>query len=123
MDLAYCYSGTDILINKLNIRNSSKLREAERMLSSLRIHDLLEQPIKGDFDLKHLQKIHAYIFQDIYTWAGKIRTVDIAKGNMFCKVLFIEEQANDLFVKLKNEKYLRGIGKEDMIQKLAFYFF
>ncbi|MCM1559798.1 MAG: Fic family protein [Butyrivibrio sp.] len=34
--------------------------------------------------MKHLQAIHAYIFQDVYDWAGELRKVDIAKGNMFC---------------------------------------
>ena len=50
--------------------------------------DLLEKPVTGKFDFEHLRNIHKYIFQDIYSWAGKIRTVDIAKSNMFCKVQF-----------------------------------
>lgn len=42
--------------------------------------ELVDKPIQGKFDLKHLQSIHKYIFQDVYEWAGKIRKVDIAKG-------------------------------------------
>jgi cell filamentation protein len=34
----------------------------------------------GDFDLRHLRAIHRHLFQDVYDWAGEIRTVEIAKG-------------------------------------------
>jgi cell filamentation protein len=47
----------------------------------LRILELLDKPVSGAFDLKHLQAIHAYIFQDVYDWAGELRKVDIAKGS------------------------------------------
>lgn len=122
MDQIYCYPGTNVLKNKLNIRSQDKLYAAERKLTNLRIFDLVENPIKGQFDLKHLQKIHEYIFQDIYDWAGKIRTVDIAKGNMFCKVQFLHSQADDIFKKLKSDKYLNGLSKQEAAIKLAFYF-
>jgi cell filamentation protein len=122
MDRIYCYPGTDILVNKLNIQNHKRLLDAERKLTNLRILDLLENPVKGSFDLTHLQAIHRYIFQDIYTWAGKIRTVDIAKKTMFCKVQFIQSQANDIFRKLKMDHYLEGFSQRDLALKLAFYF-
>ena len=93
-DKIYCYPNSDVLINKLNIHDRDKLREAERKLTMLRLMDLLEKPVTGKFDFEHLRNIHKYIFQDIYSWAGKIRTVDIAKSNMFCKVPFIEMQAS-----------------------------
>lgn len=84
-DRIYCYPEWDILINKLNIHDLNKLNEAERKLTQLRINDLITSPVCGNYYLKHLQKIHRYIFQDLYEWAGKIRTVDIAKSNMFIK--------------------------------------
>lgn len=121
-DKIYCYPNLDVLINKLNIHDSDKLREAERKLTMLRLMDLLEKPITGKFDFEHLRNIHKYIFQDIYSWAGKIRTVDIAKSNMFCKVQFIEMQASELFGKLKNDDYLEQLPKEVFIQKAAYYF-
>ena len=73
-------------------------------------------------DIKHLQAIHRYIFQDVYDWAGKVRTVDIAKGNMFCNVRFISGQADEIFTKLKEEKYLAGLDEETFIKRLAYYF-
>lgn len=68
-----------MFINKLNIRDNDLLSEAERKLTMLRISDLIDNPIIGEFGLEHLKQIHKYIFQDIYSWAGEIRKVDISK--------------------------------------------
>ena len=118
-DTKYCYPDTDVLINKLDIRDLDKLHIFERKLTMLR---LLEKPINGKFDFKHLQAIHAYIFQDVYGWAGKVRTVDIAKGNMFCNVRFISSQADVIFSGLKEEHYLAGLDEDMFIKRLAYYF-
>lgn len=121
-DQIYCYPNSDVLINKLNIRDSEILLEAERKLTMLRISDLIDNPIKGEFDLKHLQIIHKYIFQDIYAWAGEVRIVDIAKQNMFCKVQYINEQASSIFESLKKENFLIGLGRDEMVNKISYYF-
>ena len=121
-DTVYCYPNSDVLINKLNVKNRDELYVLERKLTMLRLAEMLNNPINGQFDFKHLKKIHAYIFQDIYTWAGMVRTVDIAKGNMFCNVRFISEQADRIFSELKNEKYLAGLTDDMFIRRLAYYF-
>lgn len=121
-DRIYCYPDSDILINNLSIHDADKLHEAERKLTMLRLIDLLDKPVAGTFNFKHLQTIHKYIFQDIYPWAGKLRTVDIAKSNMFCKVQFIELQANEIFQKLKNDDYLEELSKNEFAKKAAYYF-
>ena len=54
-------------------------------------------PIQGKFDFQHLKEIHQYIFQDIYEWAGEIRTVEIGKGNLFCTTACIDSYANSVF--------------------------
>jgi len=121
-DRIYCYPESDVLINNLNIHDLNRLHEAERTLTQLRLNDLITSPIQGDFDLVHLQSIHGYLFQDLYSWAGKIRTVDIAKSNMFCKVQFIRAQADEIFRKLETDNYLASLPKDTFIQKIAFYF-
>ena len=99
-DRIYCYPNSDVLINKLNIRDNDLLSEAERKLTMLRISDLIDNPIIGEFGLEHLKQIHKYIFQDIYSWAGEIRKVDISKVSMFCKVQYINDQATYIFANL-----------------------
>ena len=50
-DTIYCYPDSDVLINKMDIRDQAKLEEAERRLTMFRMSDLLDVPVKGDFDL------------------------------------------------------------------------
>ena len=83
-DNQYCYPGSIVLKNKLNITDVRELSGAEKELTAIRLYELQENPIKGKFDFAHLRAIHKYIFQDLYQWAGKIRTVEIGKGNLFC---------------------------------------
>lgn len=60
-DRIYCYPESDVLINKLNIHEPNKFNEAERKLTQLRLNDLITSPVRGNYDLKHLQKIHRYV--------------------------------------------------------------
>lgn len=61
-DKIYCYPNTEILKNKFDIQDSDKLLEAEILLTSCRLFELQKHPENGNFDLKHLQKIHKRIF-------------------------------------------------------------
>lgn len=119
-DRGYCYPDTNVLINKLNIKNADALHTAEREITSLRLAAAKMQPIKGKFDMKHLQKIHGYLFGDIYGWAGKLRHVDIAKGNQFCLAINLDTYSNNLFKKLEKEYYLIN-SKENVPHRLAYY--
>ena len=121
-DIKYCYPGTNVLRNKLNIQDLDILHEAERDYSSIRQVELYKKGITGDFSLKHLCSIHRQLFQDIYSWAGELRTVDISKGTIFCLVPFIEEQCAFLYRKLRKENFLKDItDQKEMAEKLAYY--
>lgn len=52
-----------------------------------------------------MKNIHKYIFQDIYDWAGEIRTVEIGKGNLFCTTACIQEYAAAVFKKYFSQCY------------------
>lgn len=75
----YVYPGTNILRNILGIQDRQMLDDAEADYVSLRLRELAENPLEGSYDVGHLAKMHKYIFQDIYEWAGKIRTINIEK--------------------------------------------
>ncbi len=75
----YLYSGTDILKNVLGIQDKQMLDDAEADYVSLRLRELAENPLEGDYDFNHLAEMHRYMFQDIYAWAGKIRVINIEK--------------------------------------------
>ena len=59
------------------------------------------------------------MFQDVYRWAGDIRNCNIAKQDLFCLTEHIELFGNDVFNKLKKEKYFIGYDKETTLDKLV----
>lgn len=89
-DSKYCYPGTEVLINKLNIMEAFDLFKAEKDLTYIRVQELQENTIAGEFDFAHLKAIHRLSFK-IYEWAGISRTVEIGKGNLFCTVACIQD--------------------------------
>ena len=82
------------LENKLGITNSAELAREEERLSKTRALELFETDFlstlhPGTFDA--LAKIHAFLFSDIYEFAGNVRTVNIAKGNFrFAPLMYLD---------------------------------
>lgn len=79
----YLYPGTDVLKNIPGIRDAGKLQAFETAASIARDAEMVTTPLSGSFDLNHLKAIHRHLFQDVYPWAGNIRTVDMSKGGSF----------------------------------------
>ena len=82
------------LENKLGISNSAELAREEERISKTRAITLFETDFlstlrSGTFDA--LSKIHAFLFSDIYDFAGKVRTVNLAKGNFrFAPLMYLD---------------------------------
>jgi len=95
----YCYSDSDVLVNLLNIRDHDILNEAEVEFTAERYRTYNpSQNTTSDFTLEHLKYLHFHLFQDLYSWAGKTRDVDISKGETrFCTWTRIEPEAQKLF--------------------------
>jgi cell filamentation protein len=121
LDSKYCYPNSFVLINKLDLRDANELSEAERRVTALNLLEIKDKPVRGRFDMKHLSDIHRAIFKEIFAWAGKIRTVNIAKGNQFCLSQHIDTYAEDIFEKLKAENYIAGIGVNEIAERLTYY--
>jgi cell filamentation protein len=119
----YCYPGTDVLINKENIRNAKALAAYEADITILRQYELeKEQVVKGRFGTTHLKRIHQYIFQDIYPFAGKYRIENITKGSTtFCRSEFIQENLECILGELKNDRYLEDLEERKFADKAAYY--
>ncbi len=120
-DLIYCYQGSDVLINLLDLHDAQALKQAERLLTGARLIELYHHPLPGAFDLKHLQAIHHHIFQDLYTWAGELRRIEIAKGLFFCRAAYIEREAGKIFQALKEEQYLADCRDDELPARAAYY--
>ena len=118
----YCYPDTDVLKNKLGIKDVDLLKEAETELTQLRLYKLQREPIEGRFTATHFQKIHKYIFQDVYYFAGKIREETIIKGNTkFCESPFIRNNLDKYLGELREENYLIGKGIKEFSNRTAYY--
>lgn len=83
-----------MLENKLGIDNSSELAREEERISKRKAMELWENGIFDNLEagkFSTLQLIHKYLFEDIYEFAGKIRSVNLAKGNFrFAPVMYLE---------------------------------
>ena len=110
-DRDYCYPPDfTVLRNKLDIRDTPTLEAAERQLVTQR---LLEAVPAGDFDLAHLKAIHRHLFQDVYEWAGEIRTVEIAKDDSrFQPRRFIEVGMADVHRRIVAAGYFQATSPE-----------
>lgn len=110
----YCYPGTTTLRNLLDIRDDELLAAAERDFSRLAASKLtFELP---PYNLDYLCQLHRLLFQDIYPWAGELRTLDIAKDSTrFCTVRRLVPEANKLFSKLQAENWFEGQSRDVLI--------
>lgn len=76
----YLYDDVPVLRNLLNIKDEKLLEEAESNITYVKLLDI-DDKICGDvFDYQRIKEIHAYIFGDLYEWAGKERGINIVKG-------------------------------------------
>jgi len=113
-----------VLFNKLGISSSAALRRAEADLSLAAMLRLSVQPLPGAYDLDHLRSFHRQLFGAVYTWAGRLRTVDIARGpqDVFCRWPFIEPYATAVFADLAAEGRLTGLTRAAFVARLAHYY-
>lgn len=117
----YCYPDTNVLKNKLDVMDGGILSDAERELTALNLLELKFSPVPGALDFDHLKVIHRFLFDDIYDWAGKVRTVNIGKGNQFCNCDYIVHGACTLFDELRKDGYLIGADLDYFIPRISYY--
>lgn len=82
------------LENKLNIKDSTELARMEEKLSKKKAAELFEAGYLDSYEagsFHMLAAIHKYLFDEIYEFAGKVRTVNLAKGNFrFAPVMYLQ---------------------------------
>ncbi len=106
-DDPYCYPGTSVLKNKLGLQTQDELDAFEASITAQRADEPLPT---GRLGYRNYCAIHHHLFQDIYEWAGKIRTVRITKGeSTFCYPEHIDAQMRELFDNLAAHDGFRGL--------------
>ncbi|MCQ6256948.1 Fic family protein [Pseudomonas sp. Q11] len=93
---AYCYPGSTVLRNKLDIRDEPTLSGAEQQLSAIAADNVEFSP--PPYSLAYLQNIHRILFSDLFEWAGELRTVGMSKqATRFCQPEYMEKEASKVF--------------------------
>ena len=109
----------DFLENKLGITDAEELRKLEESIVALRMAEIISKPPKGKKDFKYLKSIHRKLFSDIYAFAGKVRTIDIAKGkSAFCYVHNIDSEQDRIFANADAVPWSK-LSKDDFADRLA----
>ena len=118
----YTYPGTDVLRNIPDIRDFQRLADFEANATTSRLVELDADPLTGRFDVAHLKAIHKYIFQDVYSWAGEFRTVNVSKGgSLFGAAAFVEPALDAILQKLPAERYLNGVDWSAFAERAGYY--
>lgn len=116
-DDPYVYPGTSILRNRLGIRDAATLGRLERRLVIQRIRGGVPA---GFFDLAHLCAIHRHLFQDVYAWAGELRTVEISREHdKFQFRQFIVTGMGDVHRRLVASRFLVGLPARQFADRAA----
>jgi cell filamentation protein len=116
-DDVYCYPGTTVLKNRRNLRTQAALTRFETAMTAQRF---LEPLPAGQLNVQHYRAVHRHLFQDVYAWAGRPRTVRIAKdGNAFCYPENIQRESTRSFAGLGSDNFLAGLSNEDFARKAA----
>jgi fido (protein-threonine AMPylation protein) len=115
---------TGILGNIPGLRTQKQLDEFEAKATRARIKELKSEPHPGKCDAVHFKAIHAYIFQDVYEWAGQPRTINAPKldpsgATRFTHYQDIETQLQSAFERLAADSGLRGLTRAQFVEKTA----
>ena len=115
----YCYPGTDVLKNRLGLRVQAELDAFEAEITAQRAAEPLPA---GRLSYTHYRAIHRHLFQDVYAWAGKPRTIRMAKGgNAFCYPEQIDREMRQLFAELAARRYLRSLDANSFAGQAAHF--
>lgn len=121
-DVGYFVECGDVLSNKLGITDPQELQETEYRLTADKTAEALTDDIPQTPDFAYFLSLHQKLFGDVYDFAGKLRTVNIAKPDSpvpFCYADFIPSEADRIFGQLKSKKYLVGLDQSAFVEALA----
>lgn len=104
-----------MLRNRADLRDQEALEAFEHEAALQRAE---EPRPPGRLSVRHYRAMHHHLFQDVYPWAGRFRTVRISKGgSMFCYPEHIGSQMRDLFGQLRGADYLAGLSAPNFVNR------
>jgi cell filamentation protein len=114
------------LRNLLGAKTAQEFQTLEPQIVFANELELESATIPRTNDLSEVLFIHKQLFKGVYDWAGEIRTVDIKKNTdsaeFFLVVSKITGAANYVFNEFAKENYLRDLGKDEFVKRIAHYY-
>lgn len=123
----YINQRTGILGNLVGASTLDELKQAEGELVGVRLLEIMANPpMLNDGSLAELKEIHRRLFQDVYAWAGLIRTVEIRKNTegseFFLPSANIEMGLRWAQGELSKDSMLKGMSKREFVKRIAYHY-
>lgn len=116
----YTYKGTNILVNKLDIKDKRKLERYEKKMVAFKLATIHEVEFPNVFDEKRLKFIHNYLFCDVYDFAGMYRLENIVKENfVFSQYEYIEDNMKKIVNQINIDE-LKKLPFNEFIKKISY---
>ena len=117
----YTYKGTNILVNKLDIKDKRKLERYEKKMVAFKLATINEVEFPNIFDEKRLKFIHNYLFCDVYDFAGMYRLENIIKDNfVFSQYEYIEDNMKKIVSEINIDE-LKKLPYNEFIKKISYF--
>lgn len=118
-----CYPGTSVLVNKLGIKDQTQLDENEALIVGVKSLQFELEPFPEPLDFTYYKRLHRFLFEMLYEWAGTVRKVDLSKQHThFCPAGEIEPLAERMFGRVQEMDFFRGLPREDLILELTDFY-
>lgn len=115
-----CYEGTTTLINKLGIKDDSELKSSEALITAYKAASLINEPLAHNFGFENYKELHRVLFEDLYEWAGKPRTISLSKtATVFTAPERLNELGGLIFARLKKLDYFTKLYQNELISEIA----
>lgn len=118
-----CYPGTTVLVNRFGLKEQKKLDTVERQIVLLKGAEIERNAVFKNVDFNYYKAIHRQLFEDIYDWAGKVRTINISKkGTVFTKQDNIERIGQLKFKRLADISYMNNMDESNFVKELTEFY-
>ena len=118
-----CYPGTTVLVNKLGLQEQADLDAAERVAVAVHAVEIETAPPSGPFTFAYYLDLHRRLFQDLYNWAGTLRTINLSKkGTAFYPASELAELGEAKFRRLQSQHEFRGLTRSAFIAAIADFY-
>ncbi|MCD7733971.1 MAG: Fic family protein [Clostridiales bacterium] len=118
-----CYLGTTVLSNKLGLKSQEALDQAEKVAVTLRSVEVEQSPPPQPFTFDFYCGLHRTLFQDLYDWAGTLRTVNLSKkGTSFAPAVTLAQSGEAKFQRLQSMSEFRTLPRQQFVREVAEFY-